>query len=200
MVRGRLPRSHPGIPAELDRYLTPAEKIVFRTRLHWIRIVGPWLLFFAALLVVGLADANLPRGHGVRDALVLVIAIILARALWRTYQWYREWFVGTDRRLMLTLGVITRKVAMIPLSKVTDMSYVRSPTGQILGYGSFVLESAGQDQAFREVEYVPMPDLLYRRISEELFTPSARRASDRPTPVPKAVPVQEPGDPWWKRA
>ena len=37
----RLPRSHPGIPYELDRYLTPAEKIVFRTRLHWIRIVRP---------------------------------------------------------------------------------------------------------------------------------------------------------------
>jgi hypothetical protein len=100
---------------------------------------------------------------------------------------------------MLTMGVLTRKIAMIPLGKVTDMSYVRPPVGQLLGYGSFVLESAGQDQAFREVEYVPHPDLLYRRISEELFTPDARRASDRPTPVARALPVQEPNDPWWRR-
>src|SRR5919202_6011764 len=153
MARSRLPRTHPGIPAELDRYLTPSERMVF----------------------------------------------LLLRALWKTYEWYREWFVGTDRRLMLTMGVITRKVAMIPVSKVTDMSYVRGPVGQLLGYGSFVLESAGQDQAFREVEYVPNPGVYYRRISEELFTPGGRRASDRPAPVAKALPVQEPSDPWWKR-
>jgi membrane protein YdbS with pleckstrin-like domain len=195
----RLPQSHPGIPAELDRYLTTAEKIVFRTRLHWIRIAGPWLQFFLALLVLGILDSRLPRDTRFRDVLVVLLLLVLARALWRTLQWYREWFVGTDRRLMLTLGIITRKVAMIPLSKVTDMRYDRPPVGQILGYGSFILESAGQDQAFREVEYVPHPDLLYRRISEELFTPSATRGLDRPAAGPKALPMQEPTAPWWKR-
>jgi membrane protein YdbS with pleckstrin-like domain len=198
----RLPRSHPGIPAELDRYLTPSEKIVFRTRLHWIRIFNPWALFFASLLTLAFLDAAIPQNAPplVRDVLLVLLALVFVRALWRTFQWYREWFVGTDRRLMLTLGILTRRIAMIPLGKVTDMRYDRPPMGQILGYGSFVLESAGQDQAFRVVEYVPSPDLLYRRISEELFTPNARRTSDRPTPVAKALPVQEPNDPWWRRA
>jgi len=197
----RLPRSHPGIPSELDRYLTPAEKIVFRTRLHWVRILRPWLLFFVVLLFTGLLGSKLTgRQDNVNGVLFLVVLGFLVFALWRTYEWYREWFVGTDRRLMLTLGVITRKIAMIPLGKVTDMRYDRPPIGQILGYGSFVLESAGQEQAFREVNYVPNPDVLYRRISEELFTPNARATSDRPPPVAKAIPVNEPGDPWWKRA
>lgn len=195
----RLPQSHPGIPAELDRYLTTAEKIVFRTRLHWIRIAGPWVQFFLALLVLAILDSRLPSDIRFRDVLVILLFLVLARALWRTFQWYREWFVGTDRRLMLTLGIVTRKVAMIPLSKVTDMRYDRPPVGQILGYGSFILESAGQDQAFREVEFVPHPDLLYRRISEELFTPSGTRGLDRPAAGPKALPVQEPTAPWWKR-
>lgn len=195
----RLPRSHSGIPLELDRYLTPSERIVFRTRLHWIRIVGPWSWFFVALLLAGLLDARLPTGQPhLRDALIIVVVVVLVRALWKTLDWYREWFLGTDRRLMLAYGILTRKVAMIPLGKVTDMSYLRSPVGQLLDYGSFVLESAGQDQAFRVVEYVPNPGLYYRRISEELFTPNARR-SDRPTPIAKALPVQEPSDPWWKR-
>jgi uncharacterized membrane protein YdbT with pleckstrin-like domain len=197
----RLPRSHPGIPYELDRYLTPAEKIVFRTRLHWVRILRPWLLFFLVLLFSGLLGSRVSGDqNNVNGILFLVVVGFLAWALWRTFEWYREWFIGTDRRLMLTLGIITRKIAMIPLGKVTDMRYDRPPIGQILGYGSFVLESAGQEQAFREVRYVPNPDVLYRRISEELFTPSARRASDRPQPVAKAIPVNEPGDPWWKRA
>jgi len=197
----RLPRSHPGIPYELDRYLTPAEKIVFRTRLHWIRIVRPWLLFLVVLLLTGLLGSKASsQQNSINGVLFLVVVGFLAWALWRTFEWYREWFIGTDRRLMLTLGIITRQIAMIPLGKVTDMRYDRPPIGQILGYGSFVLESAGQEQAFREVKYVPHPDVLYRRISEELFTPNARRASDRPQPVAKAIPVNEPGDPWWKRA
>ena len=108
----RLPQSHPGIPAELDRYLTTAEKIVFRTRLHWIRIAGPWVQFFLALLILGILDNRLPRDAGFRDIVVVLLLLVLARALWRTLQWYREWFVGTDRRLMLTLGIITRKVGV----------------------------------------------------------------------------------------
>lgn len=195
----RPPRVHQGTPAEVDRYLTNAEKIVFQTRLHWIKIAAPWLQFFVALLVLGILDARLRNAGGVRTVLVVLLLLVLVRALWRTYEWYREWFVGTDRRLMLTMGIITRKVAMIPLGKVTDMRYDRPPVGQILGYGSFILESAGQDQAFREVEYVPHPDYLYRRISEELFTPSGRVVPDRPAPGPKALPVHEPNVPWWKR-
>jgi len=196
----RLPQTHAGIPAELDRYLTSAEKIVFRSRLHWIKIVMPWVWFFLALFLLGILDARLAAGNSARNILVIVLMLVLLRAVWHTFQWYREWFVGTDRRLMLTLGILTRKVAMIPLSKVTDMRYDRPPIGQILGYGSFVLESAGQDQAFREVHYVPHPDLLYRRISEELFMPSATRGLDRPAPGPKVLPLQEPTAPWWKRS
>ncbi|MGZ4626492.1 MAG: PH domain-containing protein [Kineosporiaceae bacterium] len=197
----RLPRSHPGIPAELDNYLTPVEKIVFRTRLHWIRIVRPWSLVVATMLLVAIVDSNLTsssdRVFGNVEA--VIIAVVVARALYKTWEWYREWFVATDRRLMLTMGIFTRKVAMMPLGKVTDMSYVRSPLGHLLGYGDFVLESAGLDQAFRVVRYVPNPGVYYRRISEELFAPNTPRASDRPTPVAKALPVQEPSDPWWKR-
>jgi hypothetical protein len=58
---------------------------------------------------------------------------------------------------------------MMPLLKVTDMSYVRSIPGQFLGYGKFVLESAGQDQALREVKWVPDPDQTYRDICAEIF-------------------------------
>jgi hypothetical protein len=58
---------------------------------------------------------------------------------------------------------------MMPLLKVTDMSYVRSIPGQFLGFGKFVLESAGQDQALREVKWVPNPDQTYRDICAEIF-------------------------------
>ena len=49
------------------------------------------------------------------------------------------------------------------------MSYVRSIPGQLLGYGRFIMESAGQDQAMRTVEWVPRPDETYRAICAVIF-------------------------------
>ena len=104
---------------------------------------------------------------------------LLVRLLWRLLDWSHNWFVATDKRLLLRYGLISHKVAMMPLIKVTDMSYVRSIPGQLLGYGQFVLESAGQDQALREVKWVPNPDQTYRDICAEIFhIVPPRRADD----------------------
>ena len=46
--------------------------------------------------------------------------------VWRVLNWRRDWFVATDKRFLLFFGFIRRKVAMMPLLKVTDMTYDRS--------------------------------------------------------------------------
>ena len=56
------------------------------------------------------------------------------------------------------------------------MSYNRTPGGRILGYGTFVLESAGQDQALRNIKNLPNPNELYLRIVEEMYEPEAVEA------------------------
>ena len=95
--------------------------------------------------------------------------VLVGRALWKVLEWRHDWFVATDKRLILTYGLITQKVAMMPLAKVTDMSYNRSPVGRLLGYGTFVMESAGQDQALHRVGWVADPDRTYRAICAEIF-------------------------------
>jgi hypothetical protein len=51
--------------------------------------------------------------------------------------------------------------------------------GRIFGYGRFVLESAGQDQALRQVDWVPHPDVTYRILCTEIFgVPSRERVTD----------------------
>jgi hypothetical protein len=57
----------------------------------------------------------------------------------------------------------------MPLSKVTDMSFQRSSLGRILGYGEFILESAGQDQALRVVDHLPYPEQLYLEVCGLIF-------------------------------
>jgi hypothetical protein len=49
------------------------------------------------------------------------------------------------------------------------MRYDRSPNGQLFGYGTFIIESAGQEQALRELDFVPDPDATYKQIQDWLF-------------------------------
>jgi hypothetical protein len=82
-----------------------------------------------------------------------------------------DWFVVTDKRFVRTWGVFTRQVGMMPLTRVTDMRYERPALGRVFGYGTFVLESAGQDQALHLIEFLPDPEELYREVCELLFNP-----------------------------
>jgi hypothetical protein len=94
---------------------------------------------------------------------------LMGRAAWKVVNWRHDWFIATDKRLLLFHGFITRRVPMMPLTKVTDMAYERSVPGRIFGYGRFVLESAGQDQALHKVTFVPDPDHHYRVMCAEIF-------------------------------
>lgn len=108
---------------------------------------------------------------------------------WNWIEWYHGEVVVTDRRVLLIYGMLTRRVGIMPLSKVTDLTYERTLFGRILGYGAFVIESAGQHQAFSRIEYLPAPDKLYHEVSLLLFperTSYQFRQPDRPTtPLPR---------------
>ena len=47
------------------------------------------------------------------------------------------------------------KLGMMPISKVTDLTYERPLIGRMLGYGTLVIESAGQIQALNRIDYLP---------------------------------------------
>ena len=105
--------------------------------------------------------------------------------------WSVDYFVVTSERLLLTRGFLTRRVNMMPLTKVTDMSFKRSFPGRLLGYGEFIVESAGQDQALRNVEFIPYPEQLYLLICGMLFPSSADDIED--TPPQSDPPDWDPG-------
>ena len=95
--------------------------------------------------------------------------ILLLRLAVKVFEWNENYFVVTSQRMLLSKGLVTRKVNMMPLSKVTDMSFQRSTMGRILGYGEFILESAGQDQALRIVDHLPYPEQLYLEVCGLIF-------------------------------
>ena len=53
-------------------------------------------------------------------------------------------FIVSTRRMLLTSGVFVRTVTLLPLRRITDLTWQETFFGQILGYGTFRFESAGQ--------------------------------------------------------
>ncbi len=156
----------------LDRYLLRGEEVVVATRHHWAKLVEPALTVLVGFVAIAWLGGVLERSTG-QPALWLwwMWFALVARLGWMLLEWRNEWFVATDKRLLKTYGLITHKVAMMPLGKVTDMNYGRSITGRFVGYGTFLMESAGQDQALREITWVPDPDNTYRAICDIIFGP-----------------------------
>jgi hypothetical protein len=58
---------------------------------------------------------------------------------------------------------------MMPLRKVTDLTFQQTVIGRTLGYGTMVVESAGQIQGLNRIEYMPQPDEIYEALTEMIF-------------------------------
>lgn len=165
-----------------ERYLLERERVVVALHRHWGLVARPIALCVLGLVLAVWVDVVAPPGAQAVATLVWWgWLVLLGWTALQVFMWRREWFIATDKRLVLTQGLFTKNVAMMPLTKVTDLSYVRTLVGRVVGYGEFVLESAGQDQALREVGWIPDPDATYRAICAEIF---GSPDDDAPAPPP----------------
>jgi hypothetical protein len=157
-------------PAAVSKYLLPYEERVVTVRKHPAILAGPIATTLLGLLVALLLATTILKGNATADKILLVASVLLILRLgWKTLEWWEGYFVVTSQRMLQVEGVITRKVLMMPLVKVTDMTFSRSAGGRVLGYGTFILESAGQDQALDRVDHVPYPEQLYLEICRLIF-------------------------------
>jgi membrane protein YdbS with pleckstrin-like domain len=167
-------------PVAINKYLLPREVQVATVRQHPAVLIAPSALAVGGLLVAAFLTTTV--AHGIGAGIIWIAwAVLLLRLVWKTANWSVDYFVVTTERLMLTTGFLTRKVAMMPLTRVTDMSFKRTFPGRMLGYGEFIVESAGQDQALRNVEYIPYPEQLYLLVCGMLFPSSADEPDDGET-------------------
>jgi uncharacterized membrane protein YdbT with pleckstrin-like domain len=157
-------------PKTVQRYLLPAEKCVIAVRRHWSVLIRPLGAAVAATALAVAMALYFPDENALVH-LALWPAIV-ASALWGAWHflvWRHDYFFVTDRRVMVTTGVLTRRVLMVPLIKVTELKFQRSLAGRILGHGTLILESDVTEEALKDVEYVPWPDTIYVRMCDLLF-------------------------------
>lgn len=161
------------VPASVNRYLLPHERQVITVHQHPAVLIRPIFEVLVGLAIAGWLTTVFAKNNGTAVLVIWVLwGILFLRLAVKVAEWGETYFVVTSQRFILATGLLTRKVNMMPLSKVTDMSFQRSAMGRILGYGEFILESAGQDQALTRVDHLPYPEQLYLEVCGLIFKDS----------------------------
>jgi uncharacterized membrane protein YdbT with pleckstrin-like domain len=158
------------VPTALNKFLLPKERQVISVRQHPAVLVGSVFLVIAGLIVAGLLSSFVAHGNG---TVILVIwllwGLLLLWLVGKIAEWGVQYFVVTSERLMATQGLVTRRVNMIPLTKVSDVEFRQSTVGRLLGYAEFEVLAAGMDNRMRNIRFVPYPNQLYLEVCGVLF-------------------------------
>jgi uncharacterized membrane protein YdbT with pleckstrin-like domain len=161
------------VPASVNRYLLPHERQVITVHQHPAVLIRPIFEVLAGLAIAGWLTTVFAKNNGTAILIIWILwGLVFLHLAIKVFEWGETYFVVTSQRFILATGLLTRKVNMMPLSKVTDMSFQRSTMGRILGYGEFILESAGQDQALNKVDHLPYPEQLYLEVCGLIFKDS----------------------------
>lgn len=146
-----------GLDPRVERHLIAdeGEVIVDEVAKHWAAKVGCALEMLAAIPVL-LLIAVLPKQFYFVP--LLGALALLLHGLWRFVGLRMDRFVITNMRVFRVHGILSQRIATMPLSRILDISVHVPFIGRILGYGHFVFESAAQDQGLREIRFVGRPD------------------------------------------
>jgi uncharacterized membrane protein YdbT with pleckstrin-like domain len=133
----------------IDSNLLEGERVVFRTRVHWLLFVAPVLFTAVVLLPAAWFLANgtwsnlkwVPLGLGL---LFLLGAFIKRQS---------SDFAVTNKRVMMKTGVFNTRSIELLLSKIEAITVVQSFIGRILGYGDIVVTgSGGTKETFSRIQ------------------------------------------------
>ncbi|MEV6345788.1 PH domain-containing protein [Actinoplanes sp. NPDC051851] len=131
--------------------LTEEEEIVLHLHPHWRAAVAPGLLLVLALTGLIMGWVLLPDDEGGRVGLALIAAILLWYSLRYAVHpllvWRCTHYVLTSERILLQHGILTRERRDLPLNRVNDHALTQSLPDRLLGCGTLVVDSIGEQTA-----------------------------------------------------
>ena len=140
------------------------EVIVDEVPHHWVVYTVPMLEAGAGLLVFYLF---LISPVDIAWVPLVVAFAIFGYAGWKALVHHMDRFVITNMRVFRVRGVLTQRLATMPLGRILDITVEKPFVGRVLNYGHFVFESAAQEQGLRDIRFVARPyerDLVIQRV------------------------------------
>lgn len=152
------------------------EHVVDEVRKHWAATVSAVLELFGGIVVLLLTFSVPPLAWWVP---ALLGAAVTVHAIWRIFEQHTDRFVITNMRVFRVHGILSQRIATMPLARILDISVYKPLVGRIFGYGHFVFESAAQEQGLREIRYVGDPDRRGLTIQRVIQQAGLRGAAGR---------------------
>jgi len=170
----------------VDRNLVPGETLLYRTRHHWLVLMGP---FFGGLLLLVPGIALMAEAIATRDSaglavgsatispkvmvvsgVVLVVAAVIIFSYGVAKRNATEMAV-TNRRVLIKTGMTSRRTLDLMLSRVESIGVEETAAGRVLGYGSVVVRgTGGTPEPFLMIAH---PQEFRRAVQEQIGSPQA---------------------------
>jgi hypothetical protein len=179
-----------------DSLLSRGERVVLRSRQHWIATVidgrYPWLIFVVSL--VGFLLSRTLSGTAYDLAGYLVLGGLVISLVWlaRVYlSWWSQDYLVTTRRVMKVEGILNKQTADSSLEKINDAHLHQNLVGRLLGYGDLDILTASTSAVddFRMLNRAPhfkrvILDQKHSVESEVARLPSPPLRASGPGPSP----------------
>jgi len=153
-----------------ERLLTDDEKLVLVLRRHVKVLFVPFLAFVLVAVLFALSFL-IPGGPWPPIVVGAIGAVALIRwTLWPLLIWANTTYAITTRRLIIRTGVFNRSGHDMPLSRLNDVSFSHNVLERMLGCGTLVVESGGE-QGQLKLEDIPKVELVQntlQRLSDDL--------------------------------
>ncbi len=141
--------------------LGASEKVLHTERHHWVFFVAEmikWILFAAVMLalIILLKVWWLPDAGWIWW-LLLVFLVPAVRIAWGFLSWRMNVYVLTNRRVIESTGVLSKRVADSSLEKLTDIVLKQSIVGRMLAYGDIVVLTASAGAGISDLKQIRQP-------------------------------------------
>jgi membrane protein YdbS with pleckstrin-like domain len=136
------------------------------------------LFYFAAGFLAYYAEIweGLPLAEYVPFQIAQAVFVFGAEVVLLFYffiSWYRQIFRITEDQLVYDQGVLSRKHTVVPLSKISSVSFSQNILGKLVQYGTIIVRDA-QGKVLLRLTGMPEPQQLVDRLTESLREEGAR--------------------------
>jgi membrane protein YdbS with pleckstrin-like domain len=158
----------------IDRRPARGESVCYRARLHWIALVGPFAVAVAfgapGVLLIVFSLAFWMDNFALQSAFATGVLMVVGAGAIALGLLHRAAEIAvTDRRILVTSGVLLRRKAQWSLPQIDSIEIREGDIGRMLEYGSIVVHADGKTAGpFR---YVSQPFEFKRRVEEEIRKP-----------------------------
>jgi uncharacterized membrane protein YdbT with pleckstrin-like domain len=159
--------------ASLDDQLLAGERIVYRTRPHWIAFGGPLLL---ALLGIALGTTLQLATRDYWYVGAALVGIALLQAVPRAIRYLSSDFAVTDKRVLARMGLLHRLSLETLLSKIEGIGVEQDPWGRLLGYGTLTITGTGGTR--ESLPGIPRPLEFRRHVQSQIVSLEERRGGE----------------------